>query len=84
MPQPPTLPYLLHVGEARQDLVLEENRPVAVGLEVHADVVLLRLVVHELDPGLGHRHGHALRLQVPADRWKAKQASRRAEKPRYG
>lgn len=59
--------YLKHVGEAGQDLVLEEDCSMTVGLEVHAHVVLLRLVVDELDPSLGHRHRHALRLQVPVD-----------------
>lgn len=61
------LTYLQHLGEPGQDLVLEKNRAVTVGLEVHPHVVLVRLVVDELNAGLRHGNAHAVGLEIPAE-----------------
>lgn len=58
--------YLQHVVESSQHVVLEQDRAVTVGLEVYPHVILIRLVVNELNPGLGHRDANAVRLKVPA------------------
>lgn len=61
------LTYLQHVVKPSQDLVLEKNRAMTVGLEVHPHVVLVRLVVDELNAGLGHGNTHAGGLEIPAE-----------------